>query len=73
MSSQKLIKDLIRALAQTSGNKVYLRDVEKILNEKLADITQQEVHTMYFLVRDLGLVSTKLHQANRRKKQPWLP
>ena len=73
MSSQKLIKDLIRALAQTSGNKVYLRDVEKILSENLAEITPQEIRTMYHLVRDLGFVSTQLHQANRRKKQPWLP
>lgn len=45
------IQDLIRALAQAVGNKVYLRDLEVLLNKIEMDRREQE--TVYHLVRDL--------------------
>ena len=45
------VEDLIRALAQTVGNKVYLRDLEVLLNK--IEMNHAEQETIYYLVRDL--------------------
>ena len=68
---QRTIKDLIGALARSSGNKVYLRDIEKIFEEKLGDLTPTECETLRYLIRDLEGLSQLQSQVNRMKSQPW--
>lgn len=45
------VKALIQALAQTVGNKVYLRDLEKLFSSK--DLSAQEKETLRYLSRDI--------------------
>jgi len=45
------VQDLIRALAQSVGNKVYLRDLEVLLDKIEMSRVEQEV--LYYLIRDL--------------------
>lgn len=50
---KRLIEDLIRALSQKVGNKVYMRDLEKLLKEKLNDLSPMDKETILFLTRDI--------------------
>ena len=47
-----VVKDLIRAFATSTGNKVYLRNLEELLEERLSDLTPQETETLYYLIRE---------------------
>jgi hypothetical protein len=46
-----LISSLIRALAQTVGNKRYLHDLENLLNK--LELTPHDEETIWYLIRDL--------------------
>ncbi len=43
----------MRALFQTLGNKRYLHDLEKLLNDRLTELTPFEDETLAMLGRDL--------------------
>jgi hypothetical protein len=51
-ANSEALPALMRALRQTCGNKVYMRDLEVLLN-KLEPLTPHENETLWFLVRDL--------------------
>ena len=45
------IDDLVRALRSQYGSKVYMRDLEKLLNT--LNLTPKDEQTIYYLVRDI--------------------
>ena len=47
------IQFLIRTLCQKVGNKRYMRDLEKLLEEKMKDLTPHEQETLNMLARDI--------------------
>ena len=53
-SNQRIIDDLMRAFASAAGgNKVYIRDLRPLFEEKFQDLSNFEVETLYYLIRDL--------------------
>jgi len=53
-NNQRVIDDLMRAFAKAAGgNKVYMRDLRPMLEEKFQDLSNFEVETLYYLIRDL--------------------
>lgn len=65
-----VVKDLIRAFATSTGNKVYLRNLEELLEERLSDLTPQETETLYYLIRDIEETGHKAQ--NGRNTKPWM-
>lgn len=51
-SSSDAVPALIRALAQTLGNKRYLHDLEDLL-KRLEPLSSYENETLWYLIRDL--------------------
>ena len=49
------VGDLVKALYVTLGNKVFMRDIEKLLEEKLVDLTPAQEN-------DLGHLSRAIRQ-----------
>jgi hypothetical protein len=62
------VRYLMQSLYQMLGNKRYLHDLEKLFQDKLADITPQENETLMFLMRDLK-DQHGTSQRNRRESQ----
>jgi len=58
--------ELIRTLYRIVGNKVYLRDLEKLF-QRLEDMTPQEKQSLRFLARDLEQTQNN----SNNKKQFW--
>jgi len=52
VASSDAVPALIRALAQTIGNKRYLHDLEDLL-KKLEPLSSFENETLWYLIRDL--------------------
>lgn len=52
-ASSDAIPALIRALAQKLGNRMYMRDLEVLL-EKLEPLNAEDNETLWYLVRDLN-------------------
>jgi hypothetical protein len=48
------IQILIRSLYGLVGNKVYMRDLEKLLEEKLVNLTPADRQTLLYLARNLN-------------------
>ncbi len=55
------ITNLIRSISQLVGNKVYLRDLEKLLS-KVGELNPHERQTISFLSRDLDSKNTELNK-----------
>lgn len=53
VARQDSIDYLMRSLRHLIGNKIYLRDLENLL-EKLGELTPEEDETLLFLARDLS-------------------
>jgi hypothetical protein len=67
----KMVRDLIRAFAQSTGNKVYLREVEQIFEERLKDLTPRESEALQYLIDDLHGLGDLQSKVNQMKNQPW--
>jgi hypothetical protein len=53
-NSMSPIDYLMQAIRRKYGNKVYMRDLEKLLKEKLADLDPKDAETIMHLVRDIN-------------------
>ena len=60
------IKNLIQVLYQTVGIKRYMRDLEKLLDEKLTDLTPMEKETIMMLSRDLNSNNNRSQNGQKR-------
>jgi len=59
------VENLIRALYQAVGNKVYMRDMERLLREKLKDADPNAKQAMRFLAADLNQLQIEISRAKR--------
>jgi len=60
------VRNFIRAVAQTVGNKRYLRDLEKLLER--VDMEPDEARALDYLANDVRQLQTEYQ---RRKREPW--
>ena len=68
MSREKsLVKNLVNTLTQTVGNKRYIRDLEKLLEEKLTDLSPFEAQTIQYLINDLKFSNNQKDQNEKRR------
>jgi hypothetical protein len=51
--SEEAVEYLIRALAQKYGNKRYLQDLERLLNERLDGLSGFDLETIWHLIRNI--------------------
>lgn len=48
------LRYLMQALYTTIGNKVYLRDLEELLEDRLQGISAKDEETLLYLARDIS-------------------
>ena len=67
-----VIQNLIKSVYQAVGNKVYMRDVEKILQKLEAlELTAQEEQALEYLARDLVRVKSERNRLKNDNKRHW--
>jgi len=72
LASREGIRYLMQTLYQILGNKKYLHDFEKLLKDKLGDLSPEDNETLMYLVRDLKQYSNDQESKLRKAKtQPW--
>lgn len=62
------IRNLLQALYQAVGNKVYMRDIEALLRASAASATPGQKDALRFLAADLRQLD---HQIARARREPW--
>lgn len=67
------IHHLIQALSSAIGNKVYLRDLEQLLTDKLINLSPVEEETLHLLSRSIRELGDDCDRFERKAKQPWMP
>ena len=60
--------NLIQALHSTIGNKRYLHDLEKLLEEKLKDLDSNDEQTLLYLAHDISDIGNDASNAKKKFK-----